>query len=222
MEIIGVVGHVKHWGLDADDSAKTRDQFYIPFFQIPDQFMAQGKKGLTLVLRTRSNPLSAVSAVSKQVMGTGKDQPVYNVNSMEQLISSSVARRRLFRMVLVIFAGLALTLAAIGILGVMSYSVSQRTHEIGIRVALGADRRAVVALVVRQGLTLALAGVAIGLAAALGLTHFIAGMLYGVRPTDPITYVLACLLLGGVALLACYIPARRATKVDPMVALRYE
>jgi predicted permease len=219
-EIVGVVGHVKHWGLDADDSAKIRDQFYIPFFQIPDQFMPQA--GLTLVLRTTSNPLSVVSAVSKQVMGPGKDQPVYNVSSMEQLISSSVARRRFLRMVLVIFAGLALTLAAIGIFGVSSYSVSRRTHEIGIRMALGAERRDVLASVVRQGLTLALAGVAIGLVAALGLTHFIAGMLYGVQPTDPITYVSASLLLTAVAVLACCIPARRATKVDPMVALRYE
>ncbi len=222
MEIIGVAGHVKHWGLDSDDSAKIRDQLYFPFFQIPDQFMAQAKTGLRLVLRTGSNPMSMVSAVSKQVMGPGRDQPVYNVNSMEQLISSSVARRRFMRLLLVVFAGLALTLAAIGIFGVISYSLSQRTHEIGIRMALGAERRDVLALVVRQGLTLALAGVAIGLAAALGLTHFLAGMLYGVRPTDPITYLLACLLLTGVALLACCIPARRATKVDPMVALRYE
>jgi predicted permease len=221
-EIVGVVGHVKHWGLDADDSARIRDQLYFPFFQIPDQFMRQAKTGLRLVLRTGSNPVGVVSAVSKQVMGPGRDQPVYNVNSMEQLISSSVARRRFLRMVLVIFAGLALTLAAIGIFGVISYSVSQRTHEIGIRMALGAERRDVLALVGCQGLTLALAGVAIGLVAALGLTHFITGMLYGVRPTDPLTFVAVSLTLTSVALLASYIPARRATKVDPMVALRYE
>jgi predicted permease len=221
-EIVGVVGHVKHWGLDTDDSAKIRDQLYFPFFQIPDQFMAHAKMGLRLVLRTRSNPLSVVSAVGEQVMGPGKDQPVYNVNSMEQLISSSVARRRFLRMVLVIFAGLALTLAAIGIFGVMSYSVSQRTHEIGVRMALGAERRDVLKLVVGRGVALALGGIAIGVGGALGLTHFLAGMLYGVRPTDPITYLLACLLLTGVALLASYLPARRATKVDPMVALRYE
>ncbi len=222
IEIIGVVGHVKHWGLDADDSAKIRDQLYFPFFQIPDQFMAQAKTGLRLVLRTGANPVSVASAVSKQVMGPGRDQPVYNVNSMEQLISSSVARRRFLRMVLVIFAGLALTLAAIGIFGVISYSVSQRTHEIGIRMALGAEKRNVLKLVVGRGLALTLAGVAIGLVAALGLTHFIAGMLYGLRPTDPLTFVAVSLLLTAVALLACYIPARRATKVDPMVALRYE
>jgi len=221
-EIVGVVGHVKHWGLDADDGAKIRDQLYFPLFQIPDEFMRQGKTGLRLVLRTGSNRVGVVSAVSKQVMGPGKDQPVYNVNSMEQLIASSVARRRFLRMVLVIFAGLALTLAAIGIFGVISYSVSQRTHEIGIRMALGAERRDVLKLVVGRGLALALAGVAIGLAGALGLTRFLAGMLYGVRPTDPITYVFASLLVTAVALFACYLPARRATKVDPMVALRYE
>jgi predicted permease len=222
MEIIGVVGHVKHWGLDADESAKIRDQFYVPLFQIPDQFMAQAKKGLTLVLRTRSNPLSVVSAVSKRVMGPGRDQPVYDVRSMEQLIAGSLARRRFLQMLLAIFAGLALTLAAIGIFGVVSYSVSQRTHEIGIRMALGAEGPDVMKSVVGRGLALALAGVAIGLVAALGLTHFIAGMLYGVRPSDPLTFVAVSLVLTCVALAACYLPARRATKVDPMVALRYE
>jgi predicted permease len=222
MEIIGVAGHVKHWGLDADDGAKIRDQLYFPFFQIPDQFMAMSKMGLRLVVRTSSNPLGVVSAVSEQVMGPGRDQPVYNVGSMEQLIAGSLARRRFLRMVLVIFAGLALTLAAIGIFGVMSYSVSQRTHEIGIRMALGAERRDVLKQVVGRGLALTLSGVTIGLIAALGLTRFVAGMLYGVRPTDPLTYLLACLLLTGVALLASYLPARRATKVDPIVALRYE
>jgi predicted permease len=221
-EIVGVVGHVKHWGLDADGGAKIRDQLYFPFFQIPDQFMRQGKTGVTLVLRTGSNPVSAISAVSKQVMGPGKDQPVYNVNSMEQLISSSVARRRFLRMVLVIFAGLALTLAAIGIFGVISYSVSRRTHEIGIRMALGAERRDVLRLVVGQGLGLALLGVAIGLAGAFAATRALSSLLYGISPTDPATFLGVSFLLTAVALLACYIPARRATKVDPIVALRYE
>jgi predicted permease len=222
MEIVGVAGHVKHWGLDADDSAKIRDQLYFPFFQIPDQFMAHAKMGLRLVVRTRSNPLSVVSAVSEQVMGPGGDQPVYNVNSMEQLIAGSIARRRFLRMLLTIFAGLALTLAAIGIFGVISYSVSQRTHEIGIRMALGAERRDVLKLVVGQGLILTLVGVAAGLAGALVLTPFLTGVLYGVQPADPITFAAASLILTGIALLASYIPARRATRVDPMVALRYE
>jgi len=123
---------------------------------------------------------------------------------------------------MLVFAGLALALAAIGIFGVISYSVSQRTHEIGIRVALGAKKRDVLRLVVGRGVVLTLVGVTIGAGAALGLTHFLAGMLYGVRPTDPVTYLLACLLLTGVALLASYLPVRRATRVDPMVALRYE
>jgi predicted permease len=221
-EIIGIAGHVKHWGLDSDDGAKIRDQVYFPFFQIPDSFMALAKTGLILVVRSDSSPLSALAAVRKQVMGPGSDQPVYDVSSMEQLVSGSVARRRFLRMVLVVFAGLALALAAIGIFGVISYSVSQRTHEIGIRVALGAKKRDVLRLVVGRGVVLTLVGVTIGAGAALGLTHFLAGMLYGVRPTDPVTYLLACLLLTGVALLASYLPVRRATRVDPMVALRYE
>ncbi len=221
-EIVGVVGHVKHWGLDSDDSAKIRDQLYFPFFQIPDQFMAQSTTGLRLVVRTSSNPLAVVSAVSQQVMGPGRDQPVYNVRSMEQLIATSVARRHFLGMSLVIFAGLALTLAAIGIFGVTSYSVSQRTHEIGIRIALGAERKDVLRLVLGRGLKLALIGICIGVIGALVLTRFLASLLYGVKPADPLTFTAVSLILIAVALLACLIPARRAAKVDPILALRYE
>jgi ABC-type antimicrobial peptide transport system permease subunit len=178
--------------------------------------------GLTLVLRTGPEPLSLVSAVRAQVAGPTQDQPIYAVRSMEQIILGSLAERRFTMMVLIIFAATALLLAAVGIYGVMSYAVTRRTHELGIRAALGASRREIVGLVLRQGMKLAAIGMAAGLVAALALTRFMAGLLYGVRPADPATLGAVTLLLGGIALLACYIPARRATAVDPVVALRCE
>jgi predicted lysophospholipase L1 biosynthesis ABC-type transport system permease subunit len=222
VQIAGVVGHVKHWGLDSDDTAKIRDQIYFPLLQIPDQFMSQGVAGLALMLRTGPEPLSLVSAVRAQVAGPTQDQPIYAVRTMEQTISGSLAGRRFTMLVLIIFAATALLLAAVGIYGVMSYAVTRRTHELGIRVALGSSRREIVGLVLRQGMRLAAIGLAGGLVAALALTRLMAGLLYGVRPADPATLAAVALLLGGIALLACYIPARRATAVDPVVALRCE
>jgi len=141
---------------------------------------------------------------------------------MEQIISGSLAERRFTMLLLIIFASTALVLAAVGIYGVMSYAVNRRTHELGVRLALGASRREILRLVVGEGMALAAIGTAVGLMAALGLTRLMASLLYGVRPADPATLVAASLLLAGIALLACYIPAWRATKVDPLVALRYE
>jgi putative ABC transport system permease protein len=151
-----------------------------------------------------------------------KDQPIFNVKTMEEIISGVVSAQRLAFILLGIFAFLALTLAAVGIYGVTSYSVSQRTHEIGVRMALGARESDVFRLVVGHGLTLGLVGVGLGVAGALVLTRFLASLLYGIRPTDPLTYLVVSLVLTAVAALASYIPARRATKVDPMEALRYE
>jgi predicted permease len=222
VQIAGVVGHVKHWGLDTDDTAKIRDQIYFPLLQIPDQFMSRGVAGLTLMLRTGPEPLSVVSAVRAQVAGPTQDQPIYAVQTMEQVISGSLAERRFTMLVLIIFAATALLLAAVGIYGVMSYAVTRRTHELGIRVALGSSRREIVGLVMKQGMKLAAIGMAGGLVAALALTRLMAGLLYGVRPADPATLAAVALLLGGIALLACYVPARRATAVDPVVALRCE
>jgi putative ABC transport system permease protein len=161
-----------------------------------------------------------VAAVERTIHAVEKDLPVYSVRSMNQLLGSSLATRRLTLVLLVGFAALALLLAAVGIYGVTSYSVKQRTHELGIRMALGAQVSDVVRLVVRQGITLTLVGVAMGLGAALGLTRLIKNLLFGVSATDPATFLVIALLLALVALLACYIPARRAAKVDPMVALR--
>jgi len=222
VQIVGVVGHVKHWGLDSDDTAKIRDQIYFPFLQVPDKFMSEAVTGLTLTLRTGPEPLSLVSAVRIQVAGPTQDQPIYAVRTMEQIIAGSLAERRFTMLLLIIFAATALLLAAIGIYGVMSYAVTRRTHELGIRASLGASRVEIVALVLRQGMKLAAVGMAGGLIAALVLTRFLSGLLYGVRPADPATLACVALLLGGVALLASYIPARRATRVDPVVALRCE
>jgi len=222
VQIVGVVGHVKHWGLDSDDIAKIRDQIYFPVLQVPDKFLSEAVAGLTLMLRTGLEPLSLVSAVRAEVAGPTQDQPIYAVRTMEQIISGSLAERRFAMLLLIIFAVTALLLAAVGIYGVMSYAVTRRSHEIGVRAALGASRREIVGLVLLQGMRLAAIGMAAGLVAALALTRFMAGLLYGVRPADPATLVAVTLLLGGIALLACYIPARRAAAVDAVVALRCE
>jgi len=220
--IVGVVGHVKLWGLDADDKAKIRNQMYFPFAQIPDKFMSEAVAGLTMVVRSEPEPLSLTAAVAAQVAGPTRDQPLFAVRTMEQTISRSLAERRFTMVVLMIFAGTALLLAAVGIYGVMSYAVTRQTHEIGIRAALGATRWEIVGIVLRRGMKLALIGMGAGVAAAFALTRLMSGLLYGVRPADPATLASVVVVLGGVALLACYIPARRATAVDPATALRCE
>jgi len=222
VQVVGVAGHIKYWGLDSDDTAKIRDQIYFPFTQVPDKFMSGALVGLTLMVRSGPEPLSLVPAVRAQVAGPTQDQPIYAVRKMEQIISESLAERRFTMLMLIIFAAAALLLAAVGIYGVMSYAVTRRTHELGIRAALGASRGEIVGIVLRQGVRLAAAGIAGGLVAALALTRLMAGLLYGVRPADPATLAAVALLLGGIALAACYIPARRATAVDPVIALRCE
>jgi putative ABC transport system permease protein len=175
-----------------------------------------------LVVSTNVDPLSLSATVRRTVWDIDKDQPVSNISTMENVLSESIAKQRFSMLLLGIFATLALVLAAVGIYGVMSYSVAQRAHEIGIRMALGAQRMDVLKLVVGQGLKLVLVGVALGLIAAFILTRVMSSLLFGISATDPITFIAISLVLISVALLASFIPARRATRVDPMIALRYE
>jgi putative ABC transport system permease protein len=183
----------------------------------------QGASGtMLLVLRTTSDPLGVAAAVREQVWSVDKDQPVANITTLERLASDALARPRFNTLLLAIFATLALVLAAVGIYGVLSYSVAQRTHEIGVRMALGAEHRDVLRLVLGQGIPLICIGIMLGLGGALVGARLLTSLLFGVRPSDPLTFILVALLLAAVALLACYLPARRAVKVDPMVALRYE
>ena len=177
---------------------------------------------LWLVVRTAGDPSQAVAAVERTIHEVEKDLPVYSIRSMEQLLGSSLAQRRLTLVLMVGFAGLALLLAAVGIYGVISYSVRQRTHELGIRMALGAQAGDVLKMILLQGLKLSLAGGVIGLAASFWLTEWMKSLLFEVDPTDSMTFAVIPLLLICVALLACWVPARRATKIDPMIALRSE
>jgi putative ABC transport system permease protein len=210
-EIVGVVADVKHFGLDAD----ARPTMYLPHSQSPARFMS-------LTVRTGSDPLRIVAAIRSQVSDLDGNLAVSNILTMEQLVARSVSDSRFILVLLVSFAGLALLLAALGIYGLISYSVTQRTHEIGLRMALGAETSDVLRMVVGHGALLALIGVGIGMAGAFALTRLMSTLLFGVNATDPTIFGLLGLLLIGVALAASFIPARRATRVDPMIALRYE
>jgi len=210
-EVVGVVADVKVNGVDQE----TPLQSYLPLAQEP-------ARGLALAVRTEGAPLLLAGTVEHTIHSIDKDLPVFNARSMDQLLDNAIGRQRLTMVLLTGFAVVALLLAAVGIYGVVSYSVSLRTHEIGIRMALGAQAGDVLKLIAGQGMMLALIGVVIGLGASLALTRLMESLLFGVSATDPATFVAIALLLAGVALLACYIPARRAAKVDPMVALRYE
>jgi putative ABC transport system permease protein len=209
--VVGIVGDVRQAGLEIE----PRAEFFYPFFQLD---FGSG----TFVVRTSGDPKAMIAAVRSELQAVDKDQPLFKISTMDELLAQSVAPRRLNMLLLGIFAGLALVLAAVGLYGVMSYSVTQRTREIGIRMALGAARGDVMKLVVGQGMLLTATGVAVGLVASLFLTRLMASLLYGVSATDPLTFTMISLALIIVALGASFVPARRATKVDPMVALRYE
>jgi predicted permease len=221
-EIIGIVSHVKQWGLDSDDKESLRAELYFPFMQLPDQAMQLSGGGTGVIARYDPRAATIGDSLRTAVKGLGDDYVMSKSQTMDEIISDSLASQRFSMTVLGIFAVIALALASVGIYGVISYLVQQRTQEIGVRVALGAKRSDVLRLVLGEGMKMAVAGVVIGLVAAFGLTRLMASLLYGVSATDPLTFTIVAFLLATVALAACYIPARRAMRVDPMVALRYE
>jgi putative ABC transport system permease protein len=213
--VVGVVADVKGSSLEQSGRAEV----YVPYHQ----YRSEGWiNGLMLAVRSSTGSEKLVSGIREQVTALDADQPVTNVATMEQRFSKSLAQSRFSMLLLGLFAGVALLLAGVGIYGVMSYVVTQRTHEVGIRMALGAQASDVLRLVVGQGMKVAFIGIGIGLIAAVGLTRVMRTLLFGVSATDPVTFTIISLLLAAVALGACFVPARRATKVDPMVALRYE
>jgi putative ABC transport system permease protein len=219
-EIVGIVRHVEHQNLDGQSAA--RGEVYAAFNQIAVERLPRFVRRVNLLVRTTVDPLTLTQPVRGQIAALDKDQAVFNVRTMEQALSRSVAARRFSMILLSVFALLALVLAAVGIYGVISYSVAQRTREVGIRMALGAQTTDVLKLIVRDGLKLVVIGVLVGLVGAFMLSRLLTTLLFGVTPTDALTYATVALGLVGVALAACYIPARRAAKVDPLVALRFE
>jgi predicted permease len=221
-QIVGVVGHVKQWGLAQDDTEQLRTQFYLSCMQMPDGFIAMTPSGSTMIVRADNAGAGLLDSIRHASQQISNELVIFGPQSMDDVIASSLARRRFSMILLVVFATLALLLASVGIYGVISYVVGQRTHEIGIRMALGARQLDIFRLVLSGAGRLAVIGIGVGLVSAIGLTRLMANLLYGVGPNDPLTFIAVPAILISVALLASYLPARRATKVDPMVALRYE
>lgn len=217
-EIVGVVGHVKQSGLNEE----SRTQIYRPWRQITPKGNADFARATDMIVKTSVEPYSLVGAIKREIRVIDKDQPIAQVQTLGDKLSDSLAPQRLNLLLLGIFGLIALLLASAGIYGVMSYAVTQRTHEIGVRMALGAQQPDVLKLIVRQGMSLVVIGVGLGLAGAFATTRLMTTLLFDVTAKDPVTFVLVTVVLATVALVACYIPARRATKVDPLVALRYE
>jgi predicted lysophospholipase L1 biosynthesis ABC-type transport system permease subunit len=222
--IVGVVGHVRHWGLDDPGTYNPR-QIYIPVYQLPDSMVIDFFRTLKLLVRTSIPPADLMPAIRNVVYASAADQPVYDVSTMDEVMSESMASRNLPILLLGAFAGLALLLSTVGIYGVVSYSVMRRTQEIGIRMALGADRRQVFGMIVGQGIRMAGAGLGVGALTAILLVRMVPSfshLLYGVGQSDPLTLfgVSAALLLAAAA--ACFVPARRAMRTDPMNSLRSE
>jgi predicted permease len=221
-EIVGIVGHIKQWGLDSDAAAKVHSQMYFEFRQFPDRVMDVVSGGSAFVLRAAGAPYSVVPTLKRTVNGINGNMVSFNEESMEDVIRDSLLARRFTRMLLAVFAILAMTLAAIGIYGVVSYFVAQSTHNIGVCMALGADTRTVLGMVLRNAMPMALLGIIIGATVSFAVTRLMRDLLFGVTAGDPVTFVAVALLLTAVTMLASYIPARRATRIDPMAALRYD
>jgi predicted permease len=220
-EIIGVVAHVKQWGLDSDDTQQLRAELYIPEVQMPDDY-TKSVSSTVFVVRVAGDPAASFASVRHVAQEMSDQQVIYGEQTMEQVVSRSIASHRFLMILLAAFAALAVILASVGIYGVVSYVVGQRTHEIGVRMALGAQRTDVLRLILGGGARLVLTGIVIGVLGAIALTRVMAAQLFMVSASDPVTFVAVSLLLVFVALMACYVPARRAANVDPTVALRYE
>jgi predicted permease len=220
-EIIGVVAHVKQWGLDTDDTEQLRAQLYIPEVQMPDDY-TRSVSSTAFVIRVTGNPAASFASVRHVAQEMSDQQVIYGEETMEHVVARSIASQRFLMILLAAFAALAVILASVGIYGVVSYLVGQRTHEIGVRMALGAQRADVLRLILGGGARLVLAGIVIGVLGAIALTRVMASQLFMVSASDPLTFVAVSLLLMFVALMACYVPARRAANVEPTVALRYE
>jgi predicted permease len=220
--VIGVVGHVRHWGLDADDQAAIREQIYLPFAWLPDEYLRMTAAGMSLVVRTAVPPLHMVAALRQQVRGTTRDQAMYQVRTMEQIVGATLAQQRFLLLLFGIFASLALLLACIGIYGVLAYLTAQRVPEIGVRMALGAGGWDVLWMVLRQSLGMIAVGAAVGLGAALATSRLLGHLVSGMQPAGPVTIGFVLAVLAVAALFASYLPARRASRVDPLSALRQE
>jgi ABC-type antimicrobial peptide transport system permease subunit len=221
-EIVGVVGHVRQFGLDETAASRDQPQCYLSIFQIPDRVMPLAARDIGMVFRTHDAPLAQAASIRRALEQVNGQMVMYREQTMDGVIADSLAKRRFSMLLLGIFAALALVMASVGIYGVISHLVGRRTHEIAVRVAIGATPRDVFRTVLRDGATMAVAGVTIGLAAALLLTRLMTSMLFGISAHDPVTMFGVVSLLMIVAFAACYFPARRAMRVDPIVALRSE
>ena len=221
-EVVGIVGHVKQYALDADPPGALQTQFFYPFMQTPEKVMSLVAKSVAVVLRTHGDPTSIMGQVRETVREIDPHEVIYNVQTMDDVVATSYAARRLTMFLLTGFAALAMMLACVGIYGVVSYLVGQRTQEIGIRMALGAQRRNILVLVLGEGTKMAMIGAVVGTAASLVLTRLMAKQLFGVSAHDPLTYASVAFALMLVAIAACFIPARRAVRTDPMKSLRRE
>jgi ABC-type antimicrobial peptide transport system permease subunit len=222
IQIVGVVGHVRHWGLASDDQSRVRDQMYYPFAQVPDRLMHYFSSFMSVAVRTKFPPLDVVQPLRQELRGAAGDQALYEVRTMEELVSASLARQRFLLLLFGIFAALALLLACIGIYGVLAYLTGQRVPEIGVRMTLGATTRDVMRMVLGQSLEMIFVGVAVGILGAVAAGCVLNRLVEGMRPSDASTFATTIPILVIAALFASFVPARRASRVDPVSALRQQ